>query len=196
MRTFFARLPIAAALVSACLVIVAPVPQAVAAPQKVWGYSDPAGDQKPAVDVVETKLDIKMRGFYRIRVFGAEFQKNETDMVRLFFDTDPEDSGPDYFYDWHFGRSPARKVGYSYFGTTDSWRVSGERVKCPRIRRGINYRTDVITVAVPKSCLSKPEEVRWAGFTGRIARVDKQGTMWGEWDDFPKVTSFPGQWVA
>lgn len=183
-------------VLSALLVIVGPAPHAAAATQKVWSYSDPTRDHSPAVDVTETRLDTKTRGNYRIRVFGSEFIKNKTDMVRLFFDTDPNDNGPDYSYTWYFGKNPAQPIGTSFLAKGDSWGLEGAvGVRCPRIKRAINYRTDLLAVTIPRSCLSRPSEIRWAGFIGRIDRADED-SLYGEFDDFPRQNSFPGQWVA
>lgn len=168
-----------------------------AAPENVWKYGDAAGDaSEPApVDVIETRLDTKTAGYYRVRVFGREFIKDETDIVRIFFDTDETDSGPEYRLTWTMGKNPDGLVGRVSLEKADAWWSEGTKVRCEQTRKAVNYSRDVITLQVPRRCVGSPDKIRWAGFVGRIDSVE-DGILYGPHDFFPRASAFPGTWVG
>jgi hypothetical protein len=160
----------------------------------LWSYKDKAADAQSAVNVKKTSLDIRKKGYYRVRVYGGDFAKDRTDLVRIYFDTRRTRSTPEFAVTWYAGDNPAAKTGTVYFEKTTSWR-DGKSAKCKGIQHSADYRRNVMTVSVPRKCLSKPSSVRWSGFTGRITRA-KKNSIYGVFDDFPHVRAFPAKWVA
>ena len=63
-------------------------------------------DGRRVVDVVRTQLDRTVDGRYRIRVYGRDFIKNETDVLRVYIDTRVGDSGPEYPFSWYLRSEP------------------------------------------------------------------------------------------
>ncbi|GAA1761235.1 hypothetical protein GCM10009795_004580 [Nocardioides hankookensis] len=159
-----------------------------------WNYKDKPTDAPSVINVKRTALDVCRKGYLRVRVFGGDFVRDQTDLVRIYFDTRRGRNGPEFAVDWYMGTNPATAAGSVFFGRSTSWRSSDE-VKCKGIHRAVNYRSDVITLAVPRRCLGWPSAVRWSGFTGKITRVTKH-TMYGKWDDFPRENALPTKWVA
>jgi hypothetical protein len=165
----------------------------------LWGYTDPRGDARPAVDVKQTALDTRLSGYYRVRITGQEFVKDSTDAVRIYFDTRSYDNGPEYRLTWYFGANPGGALtapGRLYLTRTDTWESDGTSLRCLGIRRAIDYAHDVITISVPRRCLGRPAQVRWAGWVLRLTRVDAQEKIYGYFDYFPRANTFRPQWVG
>ncbi|GAA1153220.1 excalibur calcium-binding domain-containing protein [Nocardioides aquiterrae] len=160
----------------------------------LWCYRDKPADARPAINVTKTCLDVRKKRYYRVHVYGGDFAKNRTDIVRIYFDTLRRRGAPEFDVSWYLGRNPATETGSLFFEKTKSWRKSSA-AECKHIGRSVDYKRDVITVAVPRKCLGNPLAVRWAGFTGQISRAT-DSTMYGKWDDFPRVNGFPKRWVA
>jgi hypothetical protein len=162
-----------------------------------WSYDDKPGDWRPEVDVLRTELDIKVQGYYRVWVWGDDFIKNKTDMVRIWFDTDTGRDSPDFSFQWIMGRNPARPVGHTHIRRIDGWRSADHpRLRCPGMKHQVNYARDVITVMVPRNCLGDHNELRWAGQVAWINRYDESSDrIYGPWDLFPGFLSFPPWWV-
>ena len=178
--------------------VAAPSP---AAPEPVltWGYDDKPGDRRAEVDVLRTELDIKVQGYYRIRVWGDDFVKNKTDFVRISFDTDTSRGVPDFSLQWIMGRNPARPAGHMHIRRVDGWFTAVHpRLRCPGMRHQANYASDVITAMVPRKCLGDHNELRWAGQVGWINRYKDTpgpgGRIYGPWDLFPDRSVQPW-WV-
>lgn len=161
-----------------------------------WSYIDPRWDGRRVVDVVRTQLDRTVEGNYRVRVYGRDFIKNETDIVRIYIDTHLADRGPEYRFSWYLGRSPGRPVQHTVLTRVEVWEFGEtKKVLCPGMRHRVNYARDVIAVLFARRCLRYPEELRWAGFVGSIYRANAEG-FWAWKDDFPGYRDFPPDWVG
>ncbi len=77
----------------------------------------------------------------------------------------------------------------------DTWEADGRAVICRRLQAYTNFNRDTITFDVPRSCLGRPSAVRWSGYVGTVTRSDED-TLYGKWDDFPALNTFPDRWVA
>ena len=199
MRTrMLARSALLAALGPLALV---PPPAALASPRAdqdlVWSYDDPVRDGRRIVDVIRTQLDRKVEGHYRIRVYGRDFVKNETDIVRIYFDTDA-DEWPEYSLSWYMGRNPARPVHRTSLYVIDYWNDGNRtKVRCPHMGHQVNYARNSITVLVARACLENPVRLRWAGFVASIYGLNKTKTrFYSHQDQFPAYREFPEVWAG
>ena len=172
------------------------VPPAVASVEAdsalVWGYDDPPRDGRKTVDVLRTQLDMNVDGHYRIRVYGRDFIKNKTDIVRIYFDTDRSDWGPEFRLSWYFGRNPARPAGHMSLRTIEYWdqRVDS-KTPCPGMKHQVNYARDVITVVIARRCVGYPKALRWAGFVAWIYDYDADAhSFHSHQDQFPASRVF------
>jgi hypothetical protein len=137
---------------------------------------------------------VKRKGYLRVRVYGGDFAKDRTDIVRFYFDTLRRRAAPEFEATWYLGKNPASDTGALFVARKTSWR-DGSAVKCKHVGRSVDYKHNVISVAIPRKCLGNPTGVRWSGFTGQITRASRH-TLYGHWDDFPRENAFPAAWVA
>jgi hypothetical protein len=164
----------------------------------VWRYDDRTGGNPGLVEVnvLSTQLDLKASDYYRVRVYGRDFAKNTTDLVRLYFDTDEDGGVPEFRMSWYLGRNPARPLGHTAFKSVTDWENPKDPPQhvCPGIRHQANYAKDVITVLIPRRCLGHPDRLRWAGFVMSVRRI-QDGSIFGPADHFPRGRTFPAFWV-
>lgn len=160
----------------------------------VWGYRDKRKDADLWVDVVRTTLDTRDENVYRVRIYGRLFLKDFVDLVRIYFDTNRSQKGPEYRFAWMMGRSPAHHVGKTWLEQVDKWEEPGTRVRCPGVTKSANYLYNVVTVVIPRKCLGEPTKLRWGGYVGNIQKVTKSQYV-GQWDDFPHLEQFPRFWA-
>ena len=167
-------------------------------PASVWSYDDAARDQRPTVDVLSTELDLDIKGYYRIRVHGRDFIKNKTDFLRLFFDTDRADNGPEFRFGWYMGRNPGRPVGQTHLKRVDGWETPNTPQHfCTKMGHQVNYAKDVLTALIPRHCLGHPDQLRWSGFVASVTSWNPEtARITGYFDYFPAHNDFPALWVG
>ena len=166
-------------------------------PALVWSYDDPSRDGVKAVDVLRTQLDMNVEGHYRIRVYGSDFIKNTTDIVRIYFDTDRPDGGPEYRLSWYLGQNPVRPVNRTSLYRVDYWEWGiHTKVQCPGMRHQVNYAKDTITLVIARQCVKNPDRLRWAGFVASITGVTEDGRFYSRQDQFPAYRTWPQEWVG
>ena len=171
---------------------------AKADPALVWSYDDPPRDDRQTVDALRTQLDLNTEDYYRIRVYGRDFIKNKTDLLRLWFDTDRADAGPEYRFGWYMGRSPGRPVGQTHLKRVEDWESPNTpQHSCPDMRHQVSYARDVLTVLIPRGCLRQPDQLRWSGYVAWVtARDPETHQIDGHFDYFPTYHRFPGFWAG
>lgn len=187
------RWEVVAADVAALCLLAGPASAAPTAGK--WSYRDGAGAAKKVVNVKSTSLDTFQKGRYRVRIYGQEFVRNKTDMARVYFDTRKRNAGPEFRLSWYLGRNPADPVGTVRFTKSDTWDDRGRSRSCAGIRKQVDYRKDVITLSIPRKCLGRPNQVRWAGLVMKVNSIEGS-TIYGPWDFFPAKFRFKKQWVA
>jgi hypothetical protein len=160
-----------------------------------WSYDDRSDSARKVINVRTTSLDTHQKRRYRVQVRGQEFVKNKTDLVRVYFDTRKHNAGPEYRVTWYLGRNPANPVGTTTLTRSDTWDDRGRSRACAGIRKHVIYRSDVITLSVPRRCLGRPSAVRWSGLTMKITRAT-QHQIFGYQDFFPAKFRFRDDWVA
>jgi hypothetical protein len=167
---------------------------------QVWSYSDSAYSGGTRVNNVDsTTLDIKVKGYYRIRVYGPDFVKNKTDLLRLFFDTEFPNTGPEYRFTWYLGRTPTpRHVGYTSLRRVEGWQTPNvPKQTCPGMQHHVSFAKDVMTALIPRSCIGHPKQLRWAGYVATVRRYDPETLLIdGPADYFPWYNGFPNFWAG
>jgi hypothetical protein len=157
-----------------------------------WRYEDATYDGRRIVDVTGTQLDTMVDGRYRVRVFGRDFVKNQTDIVRIYLDTDG-DRWPEFKLSWYLGKNPARPVQKMslYSVRFFEW---GRKTKlsCPRMEHRVDYAADVVAVLFSRACLGDVTHLRWAGFVASIYHYDAETNRFSSHQDqFPAFRRFP-----
>ena len=87
-------------------------------------------------------------------------RQEQADLLRLFFDTEFPNTGPEFRFTWYLGRTPTpRHVGYTSLRRVEGWNTPNvpKRV-CPGMRHKVNYAKDLITTLIPRSCLGIPND--------------------------------------
>ncbi len=192
------------AAASAALVLI-PFAPAGATARTTDGFGDQRGDSVHGIDIKSTTFDTKTPGYLRFRVFGYEFVQGRLNSVRLYIDTKPRDAGPDFRIAWGLPndgvwQNPSSPMydGNDYKASllgVDSWDSPGRRRECVGIRLSVDYRSDVVTVAIPKRCLGHPSRLRWAFETERVTRTEPDGTYWYKSDATPGRFRFLPYWT-
>lgn len=162
---------------------------------ETWSYEDDKGDAASVVDVVETALNNNTKGFFTVRIYGKEFVKNETDVFVVYFDSNPGNNGPEFVYGSQIGNIPGDKKHGHALTKIDTWDGPGKAVGCKKMSRSVNFKTDVITLKMPKACIGSPDQVRWGGYTGKVTKVTKK-FLYGKWDDFPAEKTLGPIWAG
>jgi hypothetical protein len=174
-------------------VVVLAGPSASSEPN-TWYYEDKPDSPRGPINVEHTELDITASKF-RVRVYGREFIKNRTDLVAIYFDTSRSNHGPEYRYQAIIGKLPNGRRSGQVLGRLDSWELSGKSVQCGGMKVKTNFAQDVIAITMPKRCLGKPDEIRWAGYVGEVSRIGNN-SYYGSWDDFPAERTLPRFWAS
>ena len=163
----------------------------VGARETVWYYEDKPDSPGAFVDVRDTSLDTKLPGVFRVRVRGYEFLKGQTHILRLYFDTDRANSGPEFSYYISLSKYPGTSGPRAVLSRVDTWEQGGTGLGCRNARWAVNYDTDIITVKMPRACLGNAKKIRWAGWVGHVKRTDGK-SVYGRFDDFPSRAAFSG----
>lgn len=162
-----------------------------------WRYQDSKYDGRRVVDVTGTQLDTLVDGRYRVRVYGRDFVKNETDIVRIYLDTDG-DRWPEFKLSWYLGRNPARPVQKMALYSVRFFEWGRKtKISCPRMEHRVDYAADVVAVRFSRACLGDVSHLRWAGFVASIYDYDAATNRFSSHQDqFPALRRFPRDTVV
>jgi hypothetical protein len=140
-------------------------------------------------------LSVGTPGRFVVRIHGYELTRERLNLVELFFDTNKLNRGPEYrFADWlsadHDGHSER------YLAKIDTWRGRGSSVSCPKWTTSVDYVNDVVTMVIPRRCMSSPAKVRWNTETWHFIRYDPDGSVHGFVDGVMGYREFAGFWTG
>lgn len=92
--------------------------------------------------------------------------------VSVFFDTDPEDAGPEYRL------TSGLNGGTDYqFEKVGRWQGQGKVVKC-QYRLTISWKDDVVLFTAGRGCFAKPDSIRVAV---KVGETSQEGAEYVDW---------------
>lgn len=151
-----------------------------AKPPKFWNIYD-GRDSRFGIDMQVSYLAIWHRGYYTVRFKGYEYLRKRLNVAAVYLDTRRQNRGPEYRVQWGL---PKDRDGHAWkvVRRVDSFRSSGHKVACHRLKTTVNYRRDVVRFKIPRSCLARPSKVRWTGYTLDVTRYRKHVMRgYGDW---------------
>ncbi len=157
-----ARLVIAGVVAASLFLIgpVAAVPEddaTSAVATRVFG--DRARDARRGIDIVRVVVtNAASRSKVFVTLSGRNFKARRAQIADTYFDTRRRDRGPEFRFT-AFSRNDRDSHAGRFLLATERW-AGGKRVHCTGAWARFNTGRDKIRLAVPKSCLGRPDRVR------------------------------------
>lgn len=191
----------AVAVVAAVLVMsfvaatAAPVAPAVER-ARYWNIYDGPRDARRPIDIKVTYLSARRPGLLVVTIQGYEFLRTSLNVAAANVDTRRANAGPEYRVQWLLPRDADGHAGIR-LARIDTWDQRGRTIRCGRLGSSVDYGRDVVRLSIPRSCLGKPDKVRWNVYTGKVLEYLAHGKIRGYFDDVPGRKRFiTGFWVG